>query len=59
MHIYNMESLVIVYVILCINKGIFVHVDKENLWEEKNIDADSLYNEFVKLLKTGTRHRYP
>lgn len=43
----------LVHIISSINKGIFVHVNKENILEVEDIDADDLYHEFVKLLKSG------
>lgn len=43
----------LVHLISSMNKGIFVHVNKENILEVKDIDADNLYNEFVKLLTAG------
>jgi len=39
------------HVVSSINKGIFIHTDKERKFRVSNIDSDDLYKEFVKLLK--------
>ena len=41
------------HIISSINKGIFIHTDKERKFRVSNIDSDDLYKEFVKLLKQG------
>jgi AcrR family transcriptional regulator len=41
------------HIVSSINKGIFIHTDKERKFRVSNIDSDDLYNEFVKLLKEG------
>lgn len=40
-------------IVSSINKGIFIHTDKERKFRVSNIDSDDLYNEFAKLLKEG------
>lgn len=41
------------HIVSSINKGIFIHTDKERKFKVSNIDSDDLYKEFVKLLKEG------
>jgi AcrR family transcriptional regulator len=39
------------HIVSSINKGLFVHTDKERKFKIADIDSDDLYNEFVKLLR--------
>ena len=41
------------HIVSSINKGIFIHTDKERKFKVSNIDSDDLYKELVKLLKQG------
>ncbi len=45
------------HIVSDINKGIFVHTDKERKFKIADIDSDDLYNEFVKLLKESLSAR--
>jgi AcrR family transcriptional regulator len=41
------------HIVSAINKGIFIHTDKERKFKVSNIDSEDLYQEFVKLLREG------
>jgi AcrR family transcriptional regulator len=52
-HVLEYDPNLLWHIVSSINKGIFIHTDKERKFRVSNIDSDDLYQEFVKLLKEG------